>query len=126
MRGLFLIRDEKMQNTATYKTNKLNTYLANEILNSSPEKLLIKVFDYAIVNSQKHDIVKTNEAIQQLINALRYDNEEMSAISTGLLRLYQFCQDQMRKRNYDVVKEILVQLRETWINVFRQVNSNGL
>lgn len=115
-----------MQNTATYRTNKLNTYLANEILNSSPEKLLIKVFDYAIVNSQKHDIVKTNEAIQQLINALRFDNEEMSAISTGLLRLYQFCQDQMRKRNFDVVKEILVQLRETWTNVFQQVNSNGL
>jgi flagellar protein FliS len=114
-----------MQNTATYRTNKLNTYLANEILNSSPEKLLIKVFDFAIVNCQKKDVIKTNEAIQQLINALRFDNDEMKAISSGLLRLYQFCQDQMRKHNYDLVKEILTQLRETWINIFQQVKANG-
>lgn len=114
-----------MQNTATYKTNKLNTYLANDILNSSPEKLLIKVYDFAIVNCQKNDIIKTNDAIQQLINALRYDTEEVSAISTGLLRLYQFCQDQMRKHNYELVKEILSQLRETWLNVFNQVKQNG-
>lgn len=114
-----------MQYTATYKTNKLNTYLANDILNSYPEKLLIKVFDFAIVNSKKKDIIKTNEAIQQLINALRYDTEEMSAISTGLFRLYQFCQDQMRKHNYELVTEILSQLRETWLNVFNQVKQNG-
>lgn len=114
-----------MQNTATYRTNKLNTYLANDILNSTPEKLLIKVYDFAIVNCQRRDIIKTNDAIQQLINALRYDNEEVSAISTGLLRLYQFCQDQMRKHNYDLVKEILSQLRETWLNVFNQVKQNG-
>lgn len=114
-----------MQNTATYRTNKLNTYLANEILNSSPEKLLIKVFDFAIVNCQKKDIIKTNDAIQQLINALRFDNDEVKAISTGLLRLYQFCQDQMRMHNYDVVKEILIQLRETWMTVFNQVKTNG-
>jgi len=114
-----------MQNTATYRTNKLNTYLANEIINSSPEKLLIKVFDFAIVNCQKKDVIKTNEAIQQLINALRFDNDEMGAISSGLLRLYQFCQDQMRKHNYNLVKEILTQLRETWINIFQQVKANG-
>lgn len=114
-----------MQNTATYRTNKLNTYLANEILNSSPEKLLIKVFDFAIVNCQKKDIIKTNDAIQQLINALRFDNDEVKAISTGLLRLYQFCQDQMRIHNYDVVREILIQLREIWLTVFNQVKTNG-
>lgn len=114
-----------MQNTATYRNNKLNTYLANDILNSTPEKLLIKVYDFAIVNCQRKDILKTNDAIQQLINALRYDNEEVSAISAGLLRLYQFCQDQMRKHNYELVKEILSQLRETWLNVFNQVKQNG-
>ncbi|MCS7053250.1 MAG: flagellar protein FliS [Ignavibacterium sp.] len=109
-----------MNNLSTYKSAKANSYLMNEIMNASPEKLLLKVYDYAIVNAEKKDMIKTNEAIQVLINALRYDNEEMSNISMRLFRLYQFCQDQMRKNNNEIVKKILTELRETWINAFNQ------
>ncbi len=109
-----------MQNLATYKSVKANSYLFNEIMNATPEKLLLKVYDYAIVNAEKKDMIKTNEAIQVLINALRFDNEEVANISIRLFRLYQFCQDQMRKRNSEIVKRILTELRETWINAFNQ------
>ncbi len=109
-----------MQATVTYKSAKANSYLMNEIMNASPEKLLLKVYDFAIVNAEKKDMIKTNEAIQILINALRYDNEEVANISMRLFRLYQFCQDQMRKNNSEVVKKILTELRETWINAFNQ------
>jgi flagellar protein FliS len=109
-----------MQGIATYKSNKINSYLVNDIMNSTPEKLLIKVYDFAIANAERKDMVKTNEAIQVLINALRYDDEEMTNISFRLFRLYQFCQDQMRKNNNEIVKKILTELRETWINAFNQ------
>jgi flagellar protein FliS len=109
-----------MNNLATYKSVKANSYLMNEILNASPEKLLLKVYDFAIVNAEKKDMIKTNEALQVLINALRYDNEEVANISMRLFRLYQFCQDQMRKNNNEIVKKILTELRETWINAFNQ------
>lgn len=112
-----------MQNLTTYKSSKANSYLMNEIMNATPEKLLLKVYDFAIVNAEKKDMIKTNEAIQVLINALRYDNEEVTNISIRLFRLYQFCQDQMRKNNSEIVKRILTELRETWINAFNQMKN---
>ena len=97
------------------KQNKLSQYIVKEVMEATPQQLLIKVYDFAIMNCQKENMVKTNDAIQLLINSLRFDKEEVKEISLGLFRLYQFCQDEMRKRNYDVVYKILVELRETWI-----------
>lgn len=99
-------------------SNRANAYLVNEILNASPQKLLLKVYDFAIAQCRNENIEKTNKAIAELINALRFDNEEANEISMGLKRLYEFCQDQMRKRNYDIVLKIMTELRETWIKAF--------
>ncbi|HEX2869588.1 MAG TPA: flagellar export chaperone FliS [Ignavibacteriales bacterium] len=103
--------------------NKVNQYLAKEILEATPQQLLIKIYDFAIVNCQRHDMVKTNNAIQELINSLSFDGPQVKEISTGLLRLYKFCQDQMRQQNYDIVQKILTELRDTWMNAFEKTNN---
>jgi len=100
------------------KQNKLSQYLLKEIMDASPQQLLIKVYDFAIINCQKKDMSKTNNALQLLINSLRFDNEEVKSAAIGLLRLYQFCQEKMRQKNYDTVYKILTELRETWISTF--------
>ncbi|HEX2960344.1 MAG: flagellar protein FliS [Ignavibacteria bacterium] len=100
--------------------NKANQYLAKEILEATPQQLLIKIYDFAIVNCQKHDMVRTNNAIQELINSLSFDRPDVSEISNGLLRLYKFCQDQMRQQNYDIVHKILSELRDTWMSAFEK------
>ena len=105
---------------AAKKQNRLNQYLVNEITQATPKQLLIKLYDFAIVNCKKQNLVKTNEALQVLIGSLSFENKEVSAISTGLLRLYQFCQAEMRKKNYDIVYEILTELRESWIAAFNK------
>ncbi len=102
--------------------NRINKYVENEILEANPKQLLIKVYDFAILNCQRHDMVKTNNAIQELINGLSFDTEETKNISVGLLKLYQFCQDQMRKKNYDVTHKILAELRNTWLEAFQNAN----
>ena len=61
---------------------------------------------------------KTNKAIMTLITGLRFDDQESIEISIGLKRLYEFCQDQMRQQNYDIVEKILMELRATWISAF--------
>lgn len=113
-----------MYSTASVHTNKnrLHKYVVNEITESDPKHLLIKVYDLAIVSCQRHNLEKTNEALQQLIMALNYDTPETSDISIGLFKLYQYCQDQMRKRNYDIVYQVLTELRQTWIEAFAQAN----
>ena len=98
--------------------SRLNPYLIKEILEATPQQLLIKLYDFAIVNCQKHNLEKTNAALQQLINALSFETEEVKEISIGFLKLYRYCQDQMRKKNYDEVIHILSELRSEWMKAF--------
>jgi len=113
-----------MYNRAFYQnkpnSNLANQYVLKEIMDATPQQLLLKVYNFAIVNCLKHDMVKTNNALQELINALRYEPDEVKEFSIGLLKLYRFCQDQMRARNYDIVHKILVELRDSWAEAFKK------
>ncbi len=103
--------------------NNVNQYLIKEILDASPEKLLLKVYDFAIAQVQRRNLEKTNKAIQELINALDFSTDATKEISMGLLRLYKFCQDKMREKDYDIVYKILSELRDSWseaINKFKK------
>ena len=100
------------------KTTQLNPYLVKEIIEASPEKLLLKTYDFAITHCQLHDMVKTNRALDELINSLNFEDEKAKEISIGLLRLYQYCQDQMRKRNHEIVYTILTDLKDAWVTIF--------
>jgi flagellar secretion chaperone FliS len=104
-----------MYQAAVQNRSKINPYLANQILNASPEQLFIKIFDFAVVNSEKKDMIKTNNAIQELIGLLRFDDESYKDLSINLIKLYQFCQDQARKGNFEIVTKILTELRESWL-----------
>ncbi|MDP2365094.1 MAG: flagellar protein FliS [Ignavibacteria bacterium] len=108
-----------MYQAAVLNKSKINPYLTNQILNASPEQLLIKVFDFAVVHSEKKEMIKTNTAIQELIGLLRFDDENFKDLSINLLRLYQFCQDQARKNNFDIVTKILTELRESWLQAIQ-------
>ncbi|MBU2492290.1 MAG: flagellar protein FliS [Bacteroidetes bacterium] len=110
-----------MYNSQSYSrsSNRANAYLVKEILDADPKKLLLKIYDFAIVNSKRGDLAKTNNALSALINALNFDTEETKKISIGLMKLYQFCQEQMRQKNFNIVVNILSDLRETWLTVFR-------
>lgn len=103
--------------TFTANSGRTNQYLIKEIMEATPQQLLIKIYDIAIISSQKKDFMKTNNAIQILINALRFDSDDIKEISTGLLRLYLFCQDQTRKNNFELATKILTELRDTWQKV---------
>lgn len=108
-----------MYQAALLNKNKINPYLSNQILNASPEQLFLKVFDFAIINSEKKDLVKTNNALQELIGFLKFDDETYRDLSVNLLRLYQFCQDQSRKGDFSIVTKILTELRESWLQVIK-------
>lgn len=98
--------------------SKLNPYLVKEIMEASPQQLLIKIYDFAILNCRKQNMIKTNRALQELINSLRFDDENTKELAIGLYKLYQFCQEQMRKQNFEIVTKILIELRETWQKAF--------
>ena len=102
--------------------NRANAYLVNDIMESSQEKLLIRLYDFAITNCRLHNIEKTNKALNELIFGLRFDEEQFEKISSGLFQLYNFCKDQMRKHNYAIVEKILLELKETWVQTLKSAN----
>ncbi len=73
-----------LRTNESYNNNRANAYVANEILNASPQKLIMKIYDFAITQCKNKNLEKTNKALTELINALRFDGEEVSEISTGL------------------------------------------
>ena len=105
-----------MYNARTLPVNnkRSNQYVTNDIMCAKPEELIMKIYDFAIVNSKKNNMIKTNEALQALINALNFDHPEAKEISANLLNIYLYCQDQMRKQKNDNVTKILTELRDTW------------
>ncbi len=111
-----------MQNYTTLNRNRsnMNPYLVKDILEATPQQLVIKLYDLAILNCKKQEMVKTNNVIQALIDALNFEDEEAAQISTGLLRLYKYCQDQMRKGNYEIVLTVLNELRDSWLDAFNK------
>jgi len=106
-----------MYSNPTYKKAS-DHYLRDEINDATPEKLIIKVYDFAIINSKKGNLEKTNKAISVLITSLNFHDESVMSLSADLMKLYQFCQDQARKDNFELVSKILTELRETWLQVF--------
>ena len=104
-----------LRTSESFNNNRANAYVVNEILDASPQKLILKIYDFAISQCRCENLEKTNKALSELIYALRFDGDEVSEISTGLKQLYEFCQEQMRKRNYEIVLQILTDLRDTWI-----------
>ena len=106
--------------STTSSKNRLNQYVMKEIMEATPQQLLIKIYDFAILNCKKNDLAKTTAAIQELINALKFD-DQCRETATGFYKLYLFCQEEMRKKNYDNVLKILSELRESWINAFNSI-----
>ncbi len=104
------------------RARRVNAYLSKDILDASPQKLLLKVYDYAITNCRKNDMHRTNKALNQLISSLNFEDSEAKEFSLGLMGLYQFCQDQMRKGEYKIVEKILLELRESWADMFTKGN----
>jgi len=60
----------------------------------SPVQLILKVYDYIIVNAKKSNYSNVNAGLTQLIAALNFDYKE---VSMGLFRLYRYCQTQSQK-----------------------------
>ncbi len=105
-------------NSLRSKKEQANAYFVKEIMDSLPHELLFRVYDFAITHCQRHDVEKTNRAISELINALNFQDNETRDLSTSLLQLYQFAQEQTRRGNFDMALQVLTGLRETWQELF--------
>ncbi len=90
---------------------KQNPYLVQKVLSASPEQLIMYIYDAAIVACARKDQGKAAQAMQELINALNFDERK---IATTFYNMYQFILSQIHKKNYEDAKKMIKEIRETW------------
>ena len=97
-----------------------NAYLEQEIMTLNPLQLLIKAYDAGITACNRKDEHKASAVLTELIDSLNFDYAE---IANSLFRLYEYCMREVKRGNFDVTVKILKELRETWIQVQNNIES---
>jgi len=89
-------------------------YRNQDIMGASPIRLIIMTYDVAILACEREDIKKAIDAVSLLRDSLNLDIHESSE---GFLRLYQWCLECIRERDFSSAHGVLTELREAWISV---------
>ena len=91
--------------------SQLNPYLVQKIMTASPDELVSIIYEAAIRACAQENHTKALESVQQLINALNFDEKE---IASTFYKVYSGVLEHLYKRDYDTAREILTDLRKTW------------
>jgi flagellar secretion chaperone FliS len=105
-----------MEAIAYKPKNALDGYKSNEIMGLTPVQMILKLYDYVLVNCKRRDSEKVNAGLTQLIASLNFDYKE---IALGFFRLYRYCQDRARKNDFDEIAKVIAELRSTWVQAFK-------
>jgi flagellin-specific chaperone FliS len=86
-------------------------YRQQDVMGASPMRLIVMAYDLAIVACEQKNFEKAAKTISVLRDALNFDYPE---VAVGLLRLYQWCLDCLRKGDYVSAMNTLKELRNAW------------
>lgn len=87
-------------------------YQKQAVQNSSPEKLIEKLYDEGISACYQDDREKVRDVLVELRSSL--DLENGGELAERLHALYAFCLQESAMGDLDIVHEVLTELREGW------------
>ncbi len=99
-------------------------YQRQSVMNASPVKLVVKLYDLAIQATWREDDNKVREILSTLIKGLNFDHEP----AEQLYNIYRYCQDISREGRFEEIREVLEPIREAWENSATEAivrNANG-
>ncbi len=99
----------------TRKDSKIPSYLEQEVLSWSKEKIILKMYDLFIVSCKRRDVSKMSRVLIELMGSLNFEYEETA---TRLYRLYEYCQRCIFQKKFGEALEIIQGLREAWAEAF--------
>lgn len=94
---------------------KLPSYIEQEVMSWSKEKIILKMYDLFIVSCKRNDTNKMSKVLIELMGSLNF---EVGELSTRLYRLYEYCQRCIFQKKYDEALHIITELRNTWAKTF--------
>lgn len=95
-------------------------YRKQEVMGATPLRLVIMAYDLAIRSCDQKDVETAIKAVSGLRDALDYDYAD---IAYNLLSLYQWILDRIRKGDFAEAKKNLVELRDAWMTVEKDLNA---
>lgn len=94
---------------------KVPSYIEQEVLSWSKEKIILKMYDLFIVSCKRQDTNKMGKVLIELMGSLNFEYEETA---TRLYRLYEYCQRCIFQKKYDEALHIITELRTAWAQAF--------
>ncbi|TAL68362.1 MAG: flagellar protein FliS [Bacteroidetes bacterium] len=94
---------------------KVPSYLEQEVMSWSKEKIILKMYDLFIVSCKRSDVPKMSRVLVELMGSLNFEYEETA---TRLYRLYEYCQRCIFQRRFDEAMNIIQELRAAWSKAF--------
>ncbi len=95
-------------------------YRKQEVMGATPLRLVIMAYDLAIRSCDQEDFETAVKAVSGLRDALDYDYAD---VALNLLSLYQWILDRLRKGDYAEARKNLVELRDAWMTVEKNLNA---
>jgi len=94
-----------------------------ELHGLSPARLLLKLYDLAIVSCDREERERLVCTLTELTAALSFDHRELSM---PLFSIYDHCIRQVRAGNFGAVRAVLVQLRDAWSQSVQALESSAI
>lgn len=95
-----------------YPSTRMQQYQQQAIASSSPEQLILKLYDLGIQCCRQENRSKLRSVLSELIGSLNF--EEGGEIAKGLYSLYEYCINESVAGDLDIIRGILSELRVTW------------
>ena len=95
--------------------NVANAYRRESAVNLSPSQVILRLYDFSILQCKKRDKLKAREGVNALITGLNFD----IPMATGLFNLYDYCKRCLRKDDFHNALLVLEELRSAWAQAFK-------
>ncbi len=102
-----------------YRQSQAGAYKTQQIMAASPLDLVILSYDAAIAGCASGDTTRVLQASTSLRTAL--DFEAAPELSPRLYAIYEFCEECVRKQDFDTAAGLLQELRGAWLEVRRRM-----
>ena len=103
-----------------HSTYRAEEFRQQEVMVASPMRLVVMAYDLAIFACEQKDYNRATKTVSVLRDALGYEYGE---VALGLLGLYQWCLDCIRNEDYYNAMKTLIELRDAWATVEKQLTS---
>lgn len=104
--------NRRNQDHIMYAANRMRQYQQQAIVSSSPEQLILKLYDLGIQCCLQGNRSKLRAVLAELVGSLNF--EDGGELAERLYSLYDYCITESVSGDLEIVRDVISGLREAW------------